>query len=43
VSAGYDGDQDPYTALRNQRKLKNKGSLDLKESIVKVEELNKAI
>ena len=44
VSAGYEGDNDPYTNLRNERKRKSKNiQIDLQESITKVEELNKVI
>lgn len=44
VSAGYDADNDPYTQLRNERKKKGKNiQIDLQESIIKVEELNRVI
>lgn len=42
---GHDTEPDPYTMMRNQRKLKSRGNIDidLQASITKVEELNRVI
>lgn len=41
----FEAEPDPYTMMRNQRKLKSRSNIeiDLKASISKVEELNRVI
>lgn len=46
ISNGYDADNDPYFNQRNERKLRHSKKniqIDLQESIIKVEELNRVI
>lgn len=45
IRDGSEAEPDPYTMMRNQRKLKSRSTIDidLQESITKVEELNRVI